>query len=141
MKLSRSVFSTIGWLVLLFVTFLSGCGGGRSDLGRVSGVVTLDGQPLPNATVVFQPDAAGPASYGLTDSQGLYTMMYDHSTRGAVIGTHTVSITTFQEGDPDAEPPVSAAPEKLPAKYNRTSELREEVQVGNNEIDFALVSQ
>jgi hypothetical protein len=141
MKLTRSGSSTLGWFALLLGAVLLGCGGGRSDLGRVSGMVTLDGQPLPNATVVFQPDAAGPASYGLTDSRGLYTMMYDHSTRGAVIGTHTVRITTFQEGDPEADPPIPAAPETLPAKYNRTSELREEIQAGNNEIDFALVSQ
>ncbi len=140
-KLTRSGFPRFGWFALLFGVVILGCGGGRSDLGRVSGMVTLDGQPLPNATVIFQPDAAGPASYGLTDSQGLYTMMYDHSTRGAVIGPHTVRITTFQEGDSDAEPPIPAAPEKLPAKFNRTSELREEIRAGNNEIDFALVSQ
>jgi len=126
---------------LLVVMFVLGCGGGRSDLGRVTGEVTLDGQPLPNATVIFQPDTAGPASYGLTNAEGKYTMMYDQSTQGAVIGSHTVQITTFQEGDKDAEPPIPAAAEALPAKFNRNSELRHEVQAGSNSIDFALESQ
>lgn len=125
----------------LCLTVLSGCGGGRSDLGQVQGVVLLDGQALPDATVVFQPDAAGPASFGRTNAEGRYTMLYDHGTRGAVIGMHTVKITTFQEGDRDADPPLVAAPERLPDRYHRASELREEVRSGTNRIDFELQSQ
>lgn len=56
----------------LCLILLAGCGGGRSDLGHVHGVVLLAGQPLPDATVVFQPDAGGPASFGRTDAEGRY---------------------------------------------------------------------
>lgn len=133
--------SELNGFALLTAMFVLGCGGGRSDLGRVAGVVTLDGQPLPNATLMFQPDSAGPASYGMTDAQGKYTMMYDQSTQGAVIGTHTVRITTFQEGDKEADPPIAPSAEILATRFNRESELRQEVQPGNNSIDFALESQ
>ena len=125
-------------MIGLCLMVLAGCGGGRSDLGHVYGVVLLDGQALPDATVVFQPDAGGPASFGRTDAEGRYTMMYDHGTPGAVIGMHTVKITTFQERDPDADPPLAAAPERLPDRYHASSKLREEVRSGNNSINFEL---
>jgi hypothetical protein len=133
-----------GWLKhswVLVSMLVVGCSGGRSDLADVNGLVTLDGQPLPMATVVFQPDSAGPASYGLTDDQGRYKVMYDVGRTGAVIGMHTVKISTYQEKDPDADPPIAAAPEILPARYNKTSELRAQVTDGVNEIDFPLESQ
>jgi hypothetical protein len=130
-----------GPVALLAGLYVVGCGGGRSDLGLVSGVVILDGQPLGGATVIFQPDSGGPASYGLTDTAGRYRVMYDHGTRGAVIGSHTVRITTFQEGDSDASPPIRRSPEILPARFNRKSTLREEVVAGSNQIDFALESE
>jgi hypothetical protein len=132
---SRKVFA-------FFVTLiLAGCGG-RSDLAKVSGLVTLDGKPLPSATVVFQPDASGPASYGLTDEQGRYSVMYDVGQSGAVLGMHSVKISTYQEKDPDADPPIAAAPEVLPDRYNKTSELRAEVISSKvNEINFKLESK
>ena len=40
-------------LVVAVTLLTQGCG--RSDLGKVTGTVKLDGQPLPNATVVFSP--------------------------------------------------------------------------------------
>jgi len=130
----------VSWVLVMVL--MAGCSGRRSDLADVSGLVTLDGEPLPMATVVFQPDSAGPASYGLTDQQGRYTAMYDVGISGAVVGMHTVKISTFQEKDPDAEPPIAAAPEILPARYNKTSELRAEVtDSGVNEINFPLESK
>lgn len=133
-------FPAICFVITLL--WLIGCSGRRSDLAAVSGVVTWDGAPLPRATLVFQPDAAGPASYGLTDEDGRYTLMYNQGVEGAVIGMHTVKITTFQEKDPDADPPIPAAPEILPPRYNRNSELRVEVvRTKMNRLDFSLRSQ
>lgn len=129
-----------GWVLAGLLA--TGCSGRRSDLADVVGVVTLDGQPLPMATVIFQPDSAGPASYGLTDQKGRYQVMYDVGVTGAVIGMHTVKISTFQEKDPDADPPIAAAPEILPARYHRNSELREQVTDRKvNEINFQLESR
>lgn len=116
---------------------LGGCGG-RSDIGRVSGTITLEGQPLANARVIFQPQAAGSASYGVTDAEGHYTLQYNADTEGAMIGRHTVSVSTFMAGDPDADPPGQISEERIPAKYNATSELMAEVTAGDNSIDFAL---
>ena len=47
---------------------LAGCGN-SPPLGTVSGRVTLDGQPLAETTVEFQPASGSPA-YGVTDAEG-----------------------------------------------------------------------
>ena len=48
--------ATQGLLLLLLVTGLAGCGGKEST---VSGIVTLDGQPLEHGNVAFSPTAGG----------------------------------------------------------------------------------
>jgi hypothetical protein len=64
-------------LVLTFATTLFaiiGCGGVKYV--PVSGVVTLDGKPLANAMVLFQPigDQGGVGSTAKTDSEGRYKL-------------------------------------------------------------------
>lgn len=57
---------------------LSGCGGGTPvlDTEPVTGVVTLDGEPVPEATVLFSPvnEGEGTPATGMTDSEGVYTL-------------------------------------------------------------------
>ena len=128
----------------LFAAVLAsaGCGGGGdSNVGKVSGTVTLDGQPLPNALVTFTPKVGGSPSYGRTDESGEYELSYTRDQQGAVIGEHTVTITTYDAGDPDEEPPLPAVPEKVPTKYNLQTTLTEKVDAGSNTIDFELDSQ
>jgi len=116
-----------------------GCGGGPGvDVGTVEGTVTLDGAPLPDATVTFQPQG-GRASIGITDASGHYELIFSRDAKGAVLGKHTVSITTLQEGDADEG--VEAVPEKVPAKYNSKTELTKDVVAGKNEFDFELSSE
>jgi hypothetical protein len=118
--------------------FVVGCWG-PSNVGGVSGKVTLGGQPLPNALITFSPTAEGGSSgVGQTDSEGNYTLSYAAGVRGAQEGENVVRITTYREADPDAEPPQAAVPEKVPAKYNSKSELKVEVKSGSNTFDFPL---
>ena len=126
---------------LLLSTLLAGCGGAPtpSNVGRVSGHVTLEGQPLPSALVTFSPVEQGAtSSLGRTDEDGNYTLVYAQGVDGAHIGQHRVSITTFDEGDPDGDPPRPAVAEKVPAKYNYQTELTADVKAGENSIDFPL---
>jgi hypothetical protein len=126
----------ISCLALAFC--LWGCGGpAHPDVGRVSGVVTLDGQPLPEATVMFQP-AEGRASIATTDSAGKYSLIYLDGVPGAKLGPHTVIIRTEIPGE-DGQPPI--AKEKLPKKYHDQTELTAEVKPGSNTFDFPLTSQ
>ena len=117
---------------------LAGCGGPEHpDVGRVTGVVTLDGQPLDKATVMFQP-ANGRASVATTDSAGKYSLAYLDGVPGAILGTHKVIIRTEIPGE-DGQPPI--AKEKLPKKYHEQTELTAEVKPGSNKVDFPLTSQ
>ncbi|MCH9655664.1 MAG: carboxypeptidase-like regulatory domain-containing protein [Planctomycetes bacterium] len=135
-------FSKLFVFALLFVAplmFSVGCGGSgasdQPDLGTVSGVVKMDGQPLANVTVSFSP-AQGRPSNGKTDTEGNYNLGYIGDTKGAVIGAHTVSISTPQEAP---TPPGTTYKDPIPAKYNVKTTLKEEVKAGDNTINFDLV--
>jgi hypothetical protein len=118
----------------------------------VSGKVTLNGQPLANAYVSFQPIAkegsveAGPGSSATTDAQGRFTLKLTTGENGAVVGKHRVIISqVVSKNDPadDARPTRGGPPqmEKLPARYN--SESKETFDVpsgGTDKADFELKS-
>jgi hypothetical protein len=128
-------------LVLGAVAILSttGCGG-RADLGSVTGTITLDGQPLADAIVTFEPGVGGAPSRAITDAKGHYQLRYTRELLGAKVGEHVVSVSTFRSANPDAEPPRPAVPEQVPPRFNGDTELRAEVGPGGNRIDFALRS-
>jgi hypothetical protein len=141
-------------LVVVFATCLAGCGSGDDpQLGEVSGRVTLDGEPLAGAFIQFQPDQ-GRSSYAETDADGKYELSYMPGKPGAIVGTHTVRVTTSEEistegsGDADMGGPAGTpAPvtrltsERVPPQYNIRSELRKTVERGKNSIDLELKSR
>lgn len=132
---------TVSFVVALaLVTTFCGCGG-PGNVGTVTGTVTLDGQPLPDALVTFTPTGEGSPSAGRTDSNGVYKLMYTREAEGAELGDHTVRITTYSQGNPDGDPPVAATPEKVPSKYNVKTELKVTVTKGSNTHDFPLDGQ
>lgn len=119
--------------------FLSGCG---SEYATVTGRITLDGEPLPNATVSFMPeDEGGRPSFGRTGTDGRYSLQETHRVSGALPGEYTVRITTYVEGNPEEIPPIPTVPERVPTKYNTETGLIEEVKPGENVLDFPLDSQ
>lgn len=135
MKITVSYCLRSCWCIAL--VFLWGCGG-DSSVGYVSGKVTLDGAPLSGARITFAPTKDGSPSAAVSDAEGNYELIYTSSTKGAIIGEHLVKVMTYQQADPDAEPPREAVPEKIPLKYNYQSELKKEVKGGSNTIDLEL---
>ena len=165
-----STFSTLFAFGVLSLT-VAGCGGGGADLpdlGTVSGKVTMDGQPLAGAVVIFTPVSGPGSSTGITDESGEYKLVFRQAV-GAVVGSHKVSISKRNAEDlslhdqqagtgPDA--PAAAAPaaagghgqsagdagstrdpaETIAAKYNDATELTADVKSGDNTIDFTLTS-
>ena len=82
--------------LLLILTCCLGCSGGSDvELGKVTGLVTMNGEPLADAIVVFKP-AEGNPSTGRTDSNGNYDLTYLGNSPGAIVGKHSVRITTGQ---------------------------------------------
>jgi hypothetical protein len=131
---------------------VGGCGGPTIEavpLVRVRGIVTLDGEPLEKAIVVFESND-GSYSYAETDARGRYDLRFDSKTRGATLGEKTVRIATNRrikgfnandEGGPDDRaggmPPKQAA-ERVPSRYNTESTLSVTVAKDARTFDFAL---
>ena len=135
---------SVSLVAFMLIGFLCGCGGGSDDpdLGYVEGTVTLDSQPLPNARVIFQPEKGRPA-YGKTDSNGYYEMSFSRDDQGAAVGQSEVTISTYQEGDPDAENDEAkkSQKEQVPVQYNEKTTLTADVKPGNNVFNFDLESK
>jgi len=132
-------------LLVLVALVAAGCGGSDGDLATVGGTVTLDGEPLAGARVEFDPvpeakvrgKSTGSASYGVTDSNGRYTLRYTPDQEGALVGEHVVRITT-RSMTVDADGKEVLVPERLPPQYHLQSELAREVEPGSNTFDFSL---
>jgi len=76
--------------------FLAGCGG--SAFPSVTGTVTLDGQALDGAQVVFSPDGAGgQVATAVTDSSGKFRMGTFKLGDGVRPGKYRVTVTKTAE--------------------------------------------
>lgn len=120
-------------LFLIAIMLLIGCSNGsRPELVPVNGRITLDGQPLSAALVVFRPEAGGRSSRSITSSDGNYELTYLRNLKGGQPGRNTVSITTAVEGQPN---------ERVPRKYNKESILVVDLPAQNDTLNFELVSK
>jgi hypothetical protein len=125
-------------ILFVAVVLIGGCSGGAKT-ANVSGTVMLDGKPLANAHVVFQPVATGGkqnvgmGSYGVTDANGSFALrLVDSDQPGAVVGTHRVEINTKSGADDDRDPKIRPPQRVLPAKYNRETTLQFKVEPGGS---------
>lgn len=133
-----------GWIVVLV-----GC---RSNweadyrdlnLADVSGVIRFDGVPLPHARILFEASDRT-FSYGETDVQGRYRLMFNSKQPGVLPGTKIVRIRGGRSREFDNEgsragQPASAGSAVIPACYNEQSQLRVVVERSVT-LDFELRS-
>jgi len=135
--------------LLLGVAAVAALGCGR-QFAPVSGKVTMNGEPVAGATVVFQPIAkegaieAGPGSVGTTNEKGEYTLTADTGQNGAVVGKHRVMISSLgvkpgaEGGDQRGGPPLE---DRIPGRYNADTSLTFDVpDGGTNKADFPLTT-
>jgi hypothetical protein len=137
------------WSAGFVLLLAAGCGGER--VAPVSGRVTLDGRPLANALVTFQPLARGkdvnpgPGSAGKTDADGRYTLqVVGRTAKGAMVGPHRVAIIAYardlprstNDSNPNLPPPI------VPARYHAETELLFDVPPGGTAAaDFDLTGE
>ena len=150
---------------LIVLATLAGCGTDGPDTSYVEGVVTLDGEPLSDATVTFSPaeGSQGKPASGKTDANGVYKltdMRSEVTGTGAMPGRYLVAIKKVsgtEQEDPDAwknDPnygKMNYSPREtvtlksaIPTEYGKpaTSGLEATVESGRNEnVDFALTSK
>lgn len=82
-----------GFITLSVLLALAGCSqGDYPEMARVTGTVTYKGKPVPNMMVNFMPTEGRP-SWGKTDSEGRFEMVYDADYMGVKTGHHKVYFT------------------------------------------------
>src|SRR5436305_12776964 len=133
-------------IVLLVVVWLLGCSRGGPQVVPIDGVVTYNGEPVPNVRIYFIPTDGRP-SWAVSDGSGHFSLDYDGQQRGAKVGTHTVTVqdagadidpTAAMSGAPRPKPSPERA--KLLAKYaNREiSPLKVEVKKADRNFQLKL---
>lgn len=125
----------------------------KLGLAEVTGTIRLDEKPLANAHVIFEaPDES--YSYGTTNSNGNYTLMFNSDQSGVLPGQKIVRIQLgrFSDGDDDeqageedtdgqdAELKSATDSSELPSTYNRNSRLTATVVAGFQLLNFDLDS-
>lgn len=149
-----SYFRLLTFTIVATLTGLSlGCGGTANPLGRqaVSGAVTLDGAPVSNGTIRFEPfDAKGKVTAsGAMITAGRYALSQND---GLPPGKYSVTISshgaTAKPLPTDPNEAMNAAAkeeiptELIPARYNSATELVIEItKDGKGPVDFKLVSE
>lgn len=132
------------WCVIFSVGCSSGSNVDYSGLGliKVSGVVTLNGSPLPAVTVLFE-SPNGQFSYGVTNENGQYQLAYDSDTFGVTPGEKTIRIRKkpmSEVGDEfeseDEELSSTKQQEILPPKFNTKSDLKMTVPSSSYDIEL-----
>src|SRR5262245_23609553 len=142
-----SCLAGAGWLVpcLVLVGLSIGCG--ESDpLGRhaVSGTVTLDGAPLENGNIGFQPADKSTTSGGDVIAGGKYSIARD---KGLPVGKYKVTINAPKPGTGGTAPampgdPVPVPEELIPKEWNVNSqEFIEVTDKGQNVFNFDVKSK
>ncbi len=143
-------------LFLMIISFLgfAGCGAEEVQLASVTGTITMNGEPLPGATVLFRPRTSADdselkgasESFGKTDEKGHYELaVVMTGDTGAVVGPNNVIITldAFEEILPsyDSAGKDRRGPNPIPAEYNSKMTLEFDVPPdGTENADFKLVN-
>jgi len=142
--------SALFFSLIMLMTFLSGCDDRKLPaLGKLSGVVKLDGKPLQGATVQVN-TAAGLVSTGITNKEGQYELFYKGNVKGVAVGNHTILITPPFAPIPNEanleQEQLAVAIEKrrkenpVPMKF-RDGSIKIEIKPGNNVFDFDMQSE
>ncbi|WP_232100785.1 hypothetical protein [Gimesia fumaroli] len=122
---------------------MMGCGGGEEGPKQftVTGTVTLDGQPIPEASILFKDPSGKNKSYFAGVKDGAYSTKIEAGKRKVLITANRPSkdkMVMNAEGT-GKEP---AMEQYLPAEYNEKSTLEIDVVAGNeNQFSFELKSK
>jgi hypothetical protein len=151
------------WILGLAALTTVGCSSGKTTLDTVpvEGVVTLDGEPMAEATVRFQPvdPSQGMSATGKTDANGVYKLTAVPTGdvaavpgAGTLPGEYVVGVTktSFKaiEEDEDAASAGTGSPTDdgitfiIPQRYNnpQDSGLKVTVTDGENNIPLELTT-
>ncbi len=127
------------FLTLVLIVSAVGCGG--SNLAKVTGKVTYNGNPVTSGTITFAA-ADKPAAYGDLQPDGTYSLKTEKPGDGATPGAYQVMVVAMQDqGDSLPEERNGLPAPTVPIKYTSlaTTDLKADVASGKeNVFDFNL---
>ena len=140
---------TLRFHFLLLAILALGCSADIPPMSEVTGLITIQGKPLPEVAVMFLPNKIEgekrPPSSAITDSEGRYSLIYSMPNpsnagkpsrgSGAVLGSHRVVVTDYKMMNEMLPPPG-----RIPKKFHdeKTTPLKFEVIEGQQTINIAL---
>jgi hypothetical protein len=166
--MQRRIDSLLWVGLVVCLAAVVGCGGQPTlSTEYVEGVVTVDGQPVPEATVTFVPvtEGQGAPATGMTNAQGVYKLtatvtgeVAAKAEAGTLPGEYFVGVmknlietpmsqeeaekagVEYKPTDEYSAPKITYV---VPQKYNnpRESGLKVTVQAGKNDIPIELTSK
>jgi hypothetical protein len=136
-----NTFVRISLLVAVLI-LCTGCSG----LVAVQGEVTLDGQPLPNAKVMFMPATGGRPAEGTSDANGKFRLTTNSPHDGVAAGEYVVTVTArtiqFEPKPGTAEGFVEKGTWHAPERYSHPSQsgLKATVAANQPQVKIELKS-
>jgi hypothetical protein len=134
---ARNVSPAAAWVVILLA--MVGCG--QPTMAKVSGTVTWQGKPVPDAMVQFV-HKNRPGATGRTDAAGRFSLTTLKPGDGGFLGPVRVTVEPFLPGNDPDKPTLPPPPRPdIPDRYRTVDKtpLTAEVVAGKkNVIDFNL---
>jgi hypothetical protein len=145
---------TLLCITILITTLLTGCGTNSViPTEPVTGIVTLDGQPLEGASITFVPKSSGTPAYARSREGGYYVIqtLQGAPDKGTTIGEYAV-VVTKSEAVPSGETKKNSYGEDIPEMISKallpevyssskTTPLTFTVKSGVNKYDIVLQSK
>lgn len=126
-------------ILILGSMFWAGCGGGKDpDLPETvaaTGIVTYQGNPVSDATIMFYPVQGRKPASGKSDAAGKFTLTTFSKNDGVIPGEHKVTVNAYE-----STPEGVSMKSSIPVKYTtpNTSPLMVTVSEAQPELTLEL---
>ena len=138
MKLLTKPLKTSIFFTLFLIPTLLGCGGTQRQ--SIEGTVTFNGEKVAQGSIKFIPTTGtkGPSGGALIED-GKFSIPAE---KGVYTGNFRVEILATKETGRQSQDVMGEVTKErvqyIPPKYNRNSELTQEITGGHNELTFDL---
>tara|TARA_R110002111_G_scaffold262694_1_gene340234 strand:- start:185123 stop:185542 length:420 start_codon:yes stop_codon:yes gene_type:complete len=124
-------------IILVASMLCAGCSGNKDkdlpDTVSVAGMVTYQGKPVPDATVMLYPVKGRKPASGRSDASGKFSLTTFKKNDGAIPGEHKVTVNAF-ESTPQGVSMKSA----IPVKYSNQASSPLAITVSEAEPELKL---
>lgn len=129
-----------GFVCFILAIVATGCSRGPV-MAKISGEVTVDGQPLKDGRILFTPEDGQGQTGGSTITDGKFQVEVPPAKMKVQINaSQVIGKQAAYEGVPNS-PMMDIVKEIIPKRYNDQTELREEIKPGAQSVKYELRSK